>query len=384
MTNDNISLIISQTFDDSENANLSLAEHDLATRNDTGHLYEEYSQNDTVSCKLQGFFEDGSVLPKITLPIFAFGAVGNLLCIVTLLNKRFRKTSTGFILLQMALLDIALQIIMILLHGSWLLGQHLKVTLPDNSFTCPLRQFIKYYPRQMSALAISMLTVERVISVYNPLHCKRVCSLRRIAITYVVGALSLALINSHVLIWIHKYDATPSGNVTYSRCSDINPEYAFFYSTVWLPVSSLFEVFIPAAFLVLGNSAIIAKMLRRRATLGQQMNSQHGSDVTKMTSMTVMFVVESVLFLLLNVPNEIFKLGDSTNFNLSTFTSCRDSVLSWMSTLLIFVGPSLNFLVYMVAGGKFRAAFRETFGGLLRSIGELTSRAWRRISGRIC
>ena len=52
--------------------------------------------------------------------------------------------------------------------------------------------------------------------------------------------------------------------------------------------------------------------------------------------------------------------------------------------MLVFVGPSLNFLLYMVAGGKFRATFRETFGDLLRLIGELASRAWRRISERIC
>jgi hypothetical protein len=156
-------------------------------------------------------------------------------------------------------------------------------------------------------------------------------------------------------------------------------------------------VFISAAFLVLGNSAIIAKMLKRSAILGQQINSQHGIDVTKMTSMTVMFVVEitkmtsmtvmfvveSLLFLLLNVPWEIVKIDYSLNLVvLGNLTLCQYDAFRCVSILLVFVSPSLNFLLYMVAGGKFRTAFRETFGGLLRSNGVLASRAWRRISER--
>src|ERR1044072_7528105 len=44
MSNDNISLIIFQTSDDGEDANLSLADDDLATSNDTSYPYEEYSE----------------------------------------------------------------------------------------------------------------------------------------------------------------------------------------------------------------------------------------------------------------------------------------------------------------------------------------------------
>ena len=48
--------------------------------------------------------------------ILAFGTFGNILCIITLLNKRFQKTSTGFILIQMALLDIA-QMVVVFIAG---------------------------------------------------------------------------------------------------------------------------------------------------------------------------------------------------------------------------------------------------------------------------
>ena len=58
-------------------------------------------------------------LPMLLQAVLTLGTVGNILCIITLLNNRFRKTSTGFILLQMALLDIGQMITIFIQIWGW-------------------------------------------------------------------------------------------------------------------------------------------------------------------------------------------------------------------------------------------------------------------------
>ena len=54
-----------------------------------------------------------------------------------------------------------------------------------------------------------------------------------------------------------------------------------------------------------------------------------------------------------------------------------------ISALLLYIGPSLNFIRYIVIGGKFRAAFRETFSGLLSYCRKRMISVWQRASARI-
>ena len=58
--------------------------------------------------------------------------------------------------------------------------------------------------------------------------------------------------------------------------------------------------------------------------------------------------------------------------------------ITWLvPVLLVYIGSSVNFAMYMLVGGKFREAFRETFGGLLGYIRDRVSSAWQTVSTRI-
>ena len=95
---------------------------------------------------------------RVLLPvILTFGTVGNILCIITLLHKKIRKSSTGFILIQMALLDIGQMITSMIniwdlfISELYYIGYH------------PVLEFLRPLLRQVSALTLCMLTVERVL-----------------------------------------------------------------------------------------------------------------------------------------------------------------------------------------------------------------------------
>ena len=239
---------------------------------------------------------------RVLLPaILTFGTVGNILCIITLLNKTFRKTSTGFILIQMALLDIGQMITSMIEIWNWFISDLSYIRYH------PVFSFLQRLLRQLSALTLCMLTVERVVSMYRPMHCRRICSLRRMALVYFIAAAVLTLFNSHEPLRAYCWDRSyPLSKTLRSICHALYSDgyYRFYFDVLPLVDSCLEGVHIPLAFLVIGNALIVVKVIKRRTILGQQTNSQS----VKTTSMTVTLVAESVLFVLLNVSMEIINI----------------------------------------------------------------------------
>ena len=153
--------------------------------------------------------------------------------------------------------------------------------------------------------------------------------------------------------------------------------FRFSYDVLY-HVRPCLEVYIPLAFLVIGNALIVVKVMQRSARLNQT-NSQSA----KTTSMTVTLVAESVLFVLLNVPNEILSIPTKWRNLQKELSSLSYYITLLVSVLLVYIGSSVNFAMYMLIGGKFRAAFRETFGGLRGYIRDRVSSAWQIVSTRI-
>ena len=109
--------------------------------------------------------------------VLAVGTLGNVLCFITLRGKSFGSSSTNFILSTMLVVDQA--VLLCTLLPFWL-SIAFRIDLKRNLFGCPLVTFLSFYPRQLSAFLVCLLTVERLIAVYVPLRCKQLCSARRI------------------------------------------------------------------------------------------------------------------------------------------------------------------------------------------------------------
>ena len=104
---------------------------------------------------------------KLWLAIMApatlvFGTIGNLLCIVTLRNERFRSTSTGFILSIMVIVDLGL--LLVCLVEFWLLEVYDVLLRNLHSVACPLLNCVVYFLRLVVSfhdLPIDLRTVHR-------------------------------------------------------------------------------------------------------------------------------------------------------------------------------------------------------------------------------
>lgn len=84
-----------------------------------------------------------------------------------------------------------------------------------------------------------------------------------------------------------------------------------------------------------------------------------------MASTTVTLLVVSAVFLLLNIPTEIYFLGQGSKL-IPTNTAQEEAIDELFYTiagLLYYLNSSVNFLMYFVSGAKFRQAARSTVTG---------------------
>jgi hypothetical protein len=74
-------------------------------------------------------------------------------------------------------------------------------------------------------------------------------------------------------------------------------------------------------------------------------------------------MVISAVFLLLNIPTEIFFLGQGRIPNETPQDQAIEELFYCSASLLYYLNSSLNFLMYFVSGAKFRQAARSTVTG---------------------
>ena len=106
----------------------------------------------------------------IALVVILLGTIGNILSFVTVRSTNFAcSASTRIILSTMLIVDQA--VLLCGLLPFWL-STTFDVEVKLSTVGCPVFTFLTYYPRQLSAFLICLLTVERLIAVCVPLRCK--------------------------------------------------------------------------------------------------------------------------------------------------------------------------------------------------------------------
>ena len=210
-----------------------------------------------------------------------------------------------------------------------------------------------------------------MLCVYAPFSFHELCSSRRTKLTCVSAALFYFLINIHVFTGYTMREVSVEPNKTRAMCDYTSPTYQWFEEEVWPSIDAIIGTFIPLLILLVFNVLTIGKGFlssRRTEDKVMQVNGvKLGNSKTKMTSVMAMLVAESVLFVLLNVPRDVYLIGEAHDAwgTLQTI----DERLAFMVVILLgYVNNSINFVMYMLTGTKFRVAFRETFTGMMRSV----------------
>ena len=300
-----------------------------------------------------------NVLKMYGLPILlALGTLGNILCIVTLRSAKFRLTSTGFLLTALAFSDMT-----VLYTGAlrqWLIVMFSLDVREMSTASCKIQSFCTYYSVHLSAWTLVLITIERLLSVIIPTRFNTVCSRKRMVLGWILTAAILLLIDIYLLTESALSDNYyPGENVT--RCvwrgrdySNSAPLTDFLY---WSDFCLSF--LLPTCLILVANCVLCYKLygmssLGRVVSIssGQSSTSLPSSSVRKKSSLTLMLVVVSLMFVITTLPINICFLvikPCKMDLRLKNFIyACFNS--------LYYLNNAMNFFLYFISGSRFREA----------------------------
>ena len=161
----------------------------------------------------------------------AIGILGSILSILIFYSPRYRRQSSHFYLLSLAVSDLCFLIINLVEDTFRNHNQlyHSRINILDRSspIVCILVQYARNVTRSLSSWIIVSFTIERLLVVFHPLKRGLIC--RRKIARYVVLILVLFSFLSNINVPFH-YGIVYSTNQTSNETiCDILPEYRSIY-----------------------------------------------------------------------------------------------------------------------------------------------------------
>ncbi|XP_049887677.1 FMRFamide receptor-like [Pectinophora gossypiella] len=334
-----------------EAGNASLAQGPLECWTDTG-----VSEGD----KLFRFVVHGVLLNGIG----AGGLLGNALAVVVLSQPQMRS-SVNCLLVGLAACDTVLILTSVLLFG-------LSAIFP---YTGRLRYYYYHvcphltpyaYPlanvaQTMSVYLTLIVTVERWVAVCHPFRAKALCTSSR-ARWYVLGTALFALLYNIPKFFEAEVYPETRDNVTdviyCVRSTEFRSETYVVVYIHWLYLVVMYIV--PFSLLAVLNARIVRQVRRAQAERARLSRVQR----RELGLATMLLVVVLVFFLcnLLALVTNAFEVFQGEQFE-------HLDPLVKTSNLLVMINSSVNFVIYVIFGEKFKRVFLKMF---------CAGRAWSR------
>ena len=272
------------------------------------------------------------------LILFIVGTVGNLLSIVVWQGTVLSKKPSAFFITALAVIDLLVLYVR--------MGPELYTSLTGtaldlySSATCNISLYLNYTVNLWAAWILVDLTAQRALVVALPLKARFLTTRKIKWITLLVtlvilGGMNIPILFSSVVV------------VPMEECQSNH------YVNKVLPMLDLaIGVALPFIILFITNSIIIHKMVH-----SSKVSQFHQRN--QVISSSVILVVISVAFLVLNLPVAMFILLN----NLEAFAFYAEAHEDWdviknfilsMTMLLQYLNSVINFFLYCLSGATFR------------------------------
>ncbi|XP_064629317.1 FMRFamide receptor-like [Lineus longissimus] len=296
------------------------------------------------------------ILWKFAPPVLVIlGTMFNGMTIVVVIQRQFGKSSTRILLISLAVADTG--VLLTKLVRRW--GEKtFNLDFPYAlSVFCPIDVFFIYFFRHFSSWGITLITIERWISVTHPLRAKMLCTRKNTYIALSISVVVISALNSHILFF---YEILDTKNVEcYIRDGTL---YKSFWLMKWYWIDLMAFSGLPFLAISYCNCSILYQVLQGQKMRNKLQNSGDHSvaSAAKLTSMTRMLTIVSVVFILLTLPVSVhFIVYGQLIVSFVTQKQIAQYVLSYTVTnLLSYVNNTINFLLYCLSGTQFR---REVF-----------------------
>lgn len=310
-------------------------------------------------------FKLAEVIKTIYPPILlAVGIVGNVLAVAVLAQARNRRSTTGMLLISLAITDSLILLGNVLVNWIVFVFKGTVDVRNDSDALCKVHVFATYLLFQLSPWILVFVTIERAYSVVYPHRVRDVFTRKRVILLLIVLVLLLSGLNGHLLYGTHlEFDAR---NKRYSCIVQI--EHEEFMFTVWPWIDFAIAFAIPLGVYLIGNIIIVVKLRQSHMFRGRSANpSENGRHPTDTTFsqdrngtsqyFTAMAVCLNITFMLFVSPFAIFAIGQPYWFPVETMTPQRHARLIFIgtiTTMLMYTNNGINFILYILCGSRFR------------------------------
>lgn len=323
--------------------------YNVSSRNHSGFPRDPCKNMELENTDLFEFWSNGILLNVVGV----LGILGNILSMIILSRPQMRS-SINYLLIGLARCDTVLILTSILLFGvpaiypytGFLRYYYLRV-LPEISRVV--------YPLAMSAQTASVyltltVTLERYVAVCHPLRARAICTYGRARI-YVVVIIIFSICYNIPRIFEVALMEFEDDEFEYVFCifgSEIrnDPKYINIYIH-WLYL--IFIYFIPFFSITFFNTMIyrqVRKANRERQRLSRTEKREIGL-ATMLFCVVIVFLCCNILALVINI--------------IEAFTSQIYDRVVKTSNLLVTINSSVNFIIYVIFGEKFKRIFLLLF-----------------------
>ncbi|KAJ2946798.1 hypothetical protein O0L34_g12861 [Tuta absoluta] len=302
--------------------------------------------------------------------IGAGGLLGNALAVLVLSRPQMRS-SINCLLIGLAACDTVLILTSVLLFGLTAVYPYTGYMHYYYFHICPhLTPYV--YPlanaaQTMSVYLTLIVTVERWVAVCHPFRAKALCTSSR-ARWYVLGTALFALIYNMPKFFeaeVYPVFATSNATVTASNITVISEETDYVYCVTtssfrsdtyiivyihWMYMVVMYVV--PFSALAALNACIVRQVRRAQAERARLSRVQR----RELGLATMLLVVVLVFFLcnILPLVTNAFEVFMDEEFD-------KLDPLVKTSNLLVMINSSVNFIIYVIFGEKFKRVFLKMF-----------------------
>lgn len=204
------------------------------------------------------------------------GIVGNILSILIFLSPRYRRQSSHFYLLSLALSDLCFLVINLIedtfRNHNEMFQSQINVLDRSPTFMCISAQYVRNSTRLLSSWIIVSFTIERLLVVFYPLKRADICR-RKIArfVVFLLFLMSL-LSNINVPFQYGITDRTTDDGKRKTIC-DILPDYRSIYMK--FAITAMISVYlVPMCIIGLVNMLICCKLWQKSLLTSKDQQGQ--------------------------------------------------------------------------------------------------------------
>ncbi|XP_011631088.1 FMRFamide receptor isoform X2 [Pogonomyrmex barbatus] len=283
-----------------------------------------------------------------------FGIFGNAISMI-ILSRPQMKSSINYLLIGLARCDTVLIIIAVLIYGLPAIYTYTGALFDYKFIVYP--KIIRYlYPLACIAQFVTVyltltVTLERYIAVCHPLKARSFCTYGRAQVAVLVIVIFAFIYNLPKFWEIEVYNEKHwKYNITVYCVYPTELRSNEYYVTLYIHWMYFFVYYmIPFIMLVIFNTAIYRRV--RKANRDLQQLSRHQRREIGLATMLLCVVV---VFLICNILPMVSNAHE-------TFIADPPQWMVQIGNLLVTINSSINFIIYVIFGRKFKRIFLKLF-----------------------